>query len=183
AAQSDVDDETALDDLDDGAGDDSVLVLDALDVTPGALVLRALLGEHQTAVLVLLGEDERLELVSDLDDLGGIDIVLDRQLARQDDAFGLVADVDEHLVAVDLDDGAFNDVSVVEVLDGLVDGGEEVVRAADVVDGNLLLLRRARRGGGHEVMDSVDGMWPASPGGGAQRRMGGAAGRRASTPK
>src|SRR5690606_32212905 len=44
AAQADVDDETALDDLDDGAGDDAVVLLDLLDISPGALVLRTLLG-------------------------------------------------------------------------------------------------------------------------------------------
>src|SRR3954454_8281989 len=42
-AQTDVEDEATLDDLDDGAGDDAVLVLDLLDRAPGALVLRALL--------------------------------------------------------------------------------------------------------------------------------------------
>src|SRR5690606_9549851 len=49
AAETDVDDEAALDDLDDGAGDDAVVFLDLLDVSPGALVLCALLGEDQTA--------------------------------------------------------------------------------------------------------------------------------------
>jgi uncharacterized protein len=43
--------------------------------------------------------------------------VLDGQLARGDDALGLVADVEQDLVAVDLDDGALDDVAVVEVLD------------------------------------------------------------------
>ena len=43
--------------------------------------------------------------------------MLDRKLAGGDDALGLVADVEQDLVAVDLDDGAFDDVAVVEVLD------------------------------------------------------------------
>src|SRR5690625_22200 len=51
AAQSDVDDQAALDDLDDGAGDNAVVFLDLLDVAPGALVLSALLREHETAFL------------------------------------------------------------------------------------------------------------------------------------
>jgi len=63
--------------------------------------------------------------------------VLDGQLTRGDDALGLVADVQQDLVAVDLDDGAFDDVAVVEVLDGLVDGGEEVLLGTDVVDRDL----------------------------------------------
>src|SRR5206468_1819368 len=45
AAQTDVEDEAALDDLDDGALDDAVLFLDLLDRAPRALVLRALLGQ------------------------------------------------------------------------------------------------------------------------------------------
>ncbi len=61
AAQADVEDETALDDLDD-------LALDVLagrellfDLAPGTLVLGALLGEDETAVLVFLLEDESLD--------------------------------------------------------------------------------------------------------------------------
>jgi hypothetical protein len=129
AAQADVEDQTALDDLDHRAGDDAVLLLDLLDRAPGALVLRALLGQDEATLLVLLLEDEGLDRVADLDDLVGVDVVLDAQLARGDDALGLVADVEQDLVAVDLDDGAFDDVAVVEVLDGLVDGGEEVLHA------------------------------------------------------
>ena len=53
-AQADVEDQAALDDLDDRALDDAVLLLDLLDRAPGALVLRALLGEDEPAVLVLL---------------------------------------------------------------------------------------------------------------------------------
>ena len=71
------------------------------------------------------------------DDLVGVDVVLDRQLAGGDDALGLVADVEQDLVAVDLDDDAFDDVAVVEVLDRLVDGGEEGLLVADVVDRDL----------------------------------------------
>ena len=117
--------------------DDAVLLLDLLDGAPGALVLGALLGQDQPAFLVLLLEDQGLDLVADGDDLVGVDVVLDRQLTRGDDALGLVADVEQDLVAVDLDDGALDDVAVVEVLDGRVDGGEEVLFGADVVDRDL----------------------------------------------
>ena len=65
AAQADVDDQAALDDLDDRAGDDAVLFLDLLDRAPGALVLGALLGQDQAAFLVLLLEDQGLDLVAD----------------------------------------------------------------------------------------------------------------------
>src|SRR5690606_26395923 len=81
ATQADVDDETALDDLDDLAGHDAVGLLDLLDIAPGALVLRTLLGEDQAAFLVLLLENEGLDAVADRDDLGGVDIVLDGKFA------------------------------------------------------------------------------------------------------
>ena len=157
AAQADVEDEPTLDDLDDGAGDDAVLFLDLLDRAPGALVLRALLGQDEPTFLVLLLEDQGLDLVADLDDLGRVDVVLDRQLARGDDTLGLVTDVEQDLVAVDLDDDALDDVAVVEVLDRRVDRGEQVFRGADVVDGDLrggLLDRSSSHVGGTPLVDS-----------------------------
>jgi len=143
APQADVEDEAALDDLDHGAGDDAVLFLDLLDRAPGALVLGALLGQDQTAFLVLLLENEGLDMIADLNDLGRVDIVLDREFTRGDDALGLVADVEQDLVSIDLDDRALDDVAVVEVLDGLVDRGEEGLLGTDVVDRYL----RGVRGG------------------------------------
>jgi hypothetical protein len=158
AAQTDVEDQAALDDLDDGALDDTVLLLDLLDGAPGALVLGALLGQDQATLLVLLLEDQGLDLVADLDDLVRVDVVLDRQLARGDDALGLVADVEQDLVTVHLDDGAVDDVAVVEVLDGLVDRGEEVRLRPDVVDRNLRrVVVGESREGRHKGSGSLDG--------------------------
>ena len=65
AAQADVEDEAALDDLDDRAADDAVGFLDLLDRAPGPLVLGPLLGQDQAAFLVLLLEDEGLDLVAE----------------------------------------------------------------------------------------------------------------------
>ena len=137
ATQADVEDQAALDDLDDGAGDDAVLFLDLLDLAPRTLVLSALLGQEEAAFLVFLLEDEGLDLVAHGDDVAGVDVVLDGQLAREDDALGLVADVKEDLVVVDLDDSALDDVAIVEVLDGLVNSGEQVLAGPNVVHCNL----------------------------------------------
>src|ERR1700729_3680210 len=118
AAQPDVQDQTALDDLDDGAGDDAVLLLDPLDGAPRALVLRPLLGQDEAAFLVLLLENKSLDLLAGLHDLVRVNVVLDRQFPGRDDAFGLVADIEQNLVSIDLDDGPLDNVAVVEVLDG-----------------------------------------------------------------
>src|SRR5690606_27563471 len=138
ATEADVEDEPTLDDLDDGATHDPVLFLDLLDRAPRPLVLRALLGQDEPAFLVLLLQDQGLDPVADRDHLRGVYVVLDRQLARGDDPLGLVADVEQDLVPVDLDDGALDDVAVIEVLDRLVDRGEESLLGAEVVDGDLV---------------------------------------------
>src|SRR5262249_38060913 len=63
APQADVEDQAALHDLDDRSADDAVALLQLFDLSPGALVLRALLRQDEPAVLVLLLEDERLDLL------------------------------------------------------------------------------------------------------------------------
>ena len=85
--------------------------------------------------------------------------MLDRELAGRDDTFGLVTDVEEDLVAVDLDDGAFDDVAVVEVLDGRVNCREEVLFRTDVVDRNLgrVVIGKSGDGTRHKGSDSLDG--------------------------
>src|SRR6185437_12449605 len=100
AAEADVDDQAALDDLDDGAGDHAVGILDLLDVAPGALVLGALLGQDEPTLLVLILENEGFDHVADVDDLGRVDVVLDREFAGGDDTLRLVTDVEEDLVAI-----------------------------------------------------------------------------------
>src|SRR5690606_36536861 len=118
---------------------------------PGALVLCALLGQDQATLLVLLLEDQRLDPIADGDHLGRVNVVLDGQLPRGDHALGLVADVEQDLVPVDLDDGALDDVAVIEVLDGLIDRGEERLLGAEVVDGYLGFAR-----GGLDAARHVD---------------------------
>ena len=75
-----VQDQAALDDLDDRALDGLVGLLEGLDRAPRAL--RALLGQDQPALLVLLLENEGLDELANRHDLGGVDVVLDRELAR-----------------------------------------------------------------------------------------------------
>src|SRR6478609_2790854 len=109
AAQADVEDQAALDDLDDGALDGLVLLLELFDGAPGTLVLSAFLGQDQAAFLVLLGEDQGFDLIADGHNLVGVHVVLDGELTGRDDAFGLVTDVEQDLVTVNLDDGSLDD--------------------------------------------------------------------------
>ena len=80
AAHAEVDDQAALDDLDDGALDRLAGLGGGLDAAPGALETGALLGQDQAAVLVLLGEDKRVDLLAELHLLGRVDRAADRKL-------------------------------------------------------------------------------------------------------
>ena len=137
AAQADVDDQAALDDLDHATGDDAVLFLDLFDRAPGALVLSPLLGQDQPTFLVLFLLDQGLDLIADADHIERVDVVLDGELFGRDDTFGLVTDVEQDLVTVDLDHGAGDDIAVVEILDRCVDGREKCFGRAEVVDCDL----------------------------------------------
>src|SRR5699024_7896089 len=94
ATQPDVQDEPTLDDLDDIAADWCVALLELLDRAPRALVLRTLLGQDQTTLLVLLLQDKCLDLVTDGDNLRRVDIVLDGEFTGGDDTLCFVPDVE-----------------------------------------------------------------------------------------
>ena len=107
----------ALHDLDHRTLDRLTRVHDLFDAAPRALVLRALLRQDQAALFVFLLQHEGLDVVADLHDLVRVDVVADRELLARDHALALVADVEQHLVAVDLDDVALDDVAVAEVVE------------------------------------------------------------------
>ena len=138
AAQADVEDKAALDDLDDLALDGLAGVELLLDGVPGALVLGTLLGEDETALLVLLLENQSLDLVVHGNDVSRVDILADGELAGRNDALGLVADVKQDLVALDLDDGAGDKIALIKVGDGAVD---EVVH---LLVGNVIQRKDGR---------------------------------------
>ena len=111
-----------------------------LDRNPSALVLSTLLGEDQAAVLVLLLENEGLDLVAQVHDVGRIGILADGELAGRNHAFALESDVHEHFVMLDLHDGAVDQVALVEVGQRAVDHLIHLV-VGDVVeldDGRVL---------------------------------------------
>ena len=124
AAHAEVDDQAALDDLDDRALHGLAGLGGGLDAAPRLLEAGALLGQDQASVLVLLGEDESVDLLAELDLLGGVDRLADRQLVGRDDALGLVADVDQDLVLVDPDHLAGDDIALLEEDEGRVVVGD-----------------------------------------------------------
>ena len=121
AAQTDVEDEAALDHLDDLAGDHFAGLELLFDANPRTLVLGALLGQDQTTVLVFLLEHESFDLLAQLHDVGRVGVLADGQLAGGDDALALEPDVHEHLVVLDLDDRAVDQVALVELGQRAVD--------------------------------------------------------------
>ena len=114
AAHPEVDDEAALDDLDDGALDGIAGLGRCLDAPPRLLEAGALLGHDEAAVLVLLGEDQRVDLLAELDLVVRVDVLADGKLVGGDDPLALVADVDEDLVVVDAHDTAGDDLALLE---------------------------------------------------------------------
>ena len=75
-------------------------------------------------------------MLAERHDLVRVDVVADRQLLGRNDAFGLVADVEEDLVGVDLHDRSGNEAAVVELDDGGVDRvGERTFQVVDDYDG------------------------------------------------
>ena len=135
STQTDVDDEATLHHLDDESFDHAIGFLDLLDGAPRTLVLRTLLGENQTTLFVLLGEDQCFHLLAQLDDLVGVHVVADRELTARDHALGLVSDIEQDLVLVDLHNGASDELAVLDVDERSVDGVCE--RGAEVIGGDL----------------------------------------------
>ena len=140
ATQTDIQDQAALDDLDDGTGNNAVFFLDLLDLSPCALVLCTLLGQEQATFLVLLLENQGLDLITNGNHIIRVDIVLDGKLAREDNTLGLGANVKKDLIVVNLDD---------------VNSGEQVLTGPNVVHCNLGCRNcRLRVGAGHVVVFS-----------------------------
>ncbi len=123
-----VNDQTALDDFDHGTFDGLARFSGGFDPPPGFLEAGTLLGQDQPSVLILLGQDECVDLLAELDLIAGVHRLADRELAGGDDPLGLVADVDEHLVVIDADDIAGDDVPLLEGMHrGVVVGNDLTV--------------------------------------------------------
>src|SRR5699024_8022508 len=94
ATQTDVEDQAALDNFNSSTGDYTVFFLDGFNRTPGALVLRALLGEDQPTLFVFFLKDKGFDRITDGDNLMGVDVVLDRKFTGGNYALSFVTDVE-----------------------------------------------------------------------------------------
>ena len=120
AAHAEVEDEAALDDLDHLADDRLAGLCRTLDALPRELEAGALLREDEAPFGVLLREHQRIDLLADGDLVRGVHRAANCQLGNGDDAFRLVADVDEHLVLVHAHDRAVHDLALVDLREGSV---------------------------------------------------------------
>ncbi len=92
-ADADVHREAALDPLDDAADDDLALGIGLLDLVPDLHLLGFFAREDDVAFAVFGALEQHVDDVAGLD---GDLAVLVEELVDGDDAFGLVADVDDH---------------------------------------------------------------------------------------
>src|SRR3954469_18842677 len=142
AADTEVEDQAALDDLDHATVHGLARLGGVLDRLPRHLEPRALLRQDQPPLGVLLRHHERVDLVADGDLVRRVHGAPDRELGDRDHAFRLVADVYGDLVLVDPDDLAVDDLPLVDRREGgLVVGDQLAVWACgpDAVAGDRLL--------------------------------------------
>ena len=78
--KTDIENQAALNDLNNGAGDGLILLFKFFDGAPSALILCTLLRQDQTTFFVLFGENKSVDLIADLNNFVGVDFVLDGQL-------------------------------------------------------------------------------------------------------
>src|SRR5579862_490559 len=102
---ADVDDQAAFDDRFDLALDGAALVANREDAFPVPLEFGLLMREDDGAFLVFEFLYENINFVADL---YGLDVL---KFLRGYDAFAFVADVHQHFLGADFDDGAFDDIA------------------------------------------------------------------------
>src|SRR5882724_2486586 len=106
AGAMDVDGDAALDAVNDNAGDRLFLVVSLLNVVPRVQALSLLVGEANGAVGADAAVDHDRDFVAGLElDCAGVIL----HFGDGDHAFGLGAEIDDHVSGSDLDDGAFDE--------------------------------------------------------------------------
>ena len=120
ATEANVKNQAALNNLDNLALNGLTSVELIFNCLPSTLVLSTLLGENQTALFVLFLKDKSLDVLTQGDDLCRVDVFTNRKLTSRNNALRLVANVYEDLIALNLDDGAVDKISLIKVGDSAV---------------------------------------------------------------
>ena len=123
-AHADVDRQPALDPLDDAADDDLALGVGLLDLVPDLHLLGFFAREDDVAFAIFGALEQHVDDVAGLD---GHLAVLVEELADADDAFGLVADVDDDFRRGHLEDRALDDLAFRDVLEAVIVDFEQLV--------------------------------------------------------
>ena len=116
-ADADVHREAALDALDDAADDDLALGIGLLDLVPDLHLLGFFAREHDVAVAVFGALEQHVDRVARLD---GDLAALVEELIDADDAFGLVADVDDHFGGGDFEHRALHHLAFRDVAEAVI---------------------------------------------------------------
>ena len=139
-ADADVHRQAALDALDDAADDDLALGIRLLDVVPDLHLLGFFAREDDVAFAVLGALEQHV------DDVAGLDRYLPGlvdELVDGDDAFGLVADVDDDFRWRHFQDGALDDLTFRDVAEAVI---VKVQKACIFLRIDLVVLRGESRG-------------------------------------
>ena len=79
------------------------------------------LTTREFEILKLLLENQGLDGITECNDVCRVSVLADGQLADRDNALGLESDVNEHLVMLDLNDSAVNEIALIKVGNRTVD--------------------------------------------------------------
>ena len=121
ATEANVKNQAALNNLDNLALNGLTSAELILNCLPSTLVLSTLLGENQTALFVLFLENKSLDVLTQGDDLCRVNVFTNRKLTSRNNALRLVANVYEDLIALNLDDGAVDKISLIKIGNSAVD--------------------------------------------------------------
>ena len=127
-AHADVHGEAALDALDDAADDDLAVGVGLLDLVPDLHLLGLLARQHDVAFTILGALEQHVDHVARLH--GDVAVFVE-ELVNLDEAFGLVADVDDDGGFGDLQHGALDDLAFRHVAEAVVvdaEHGRELLR-------------------------------------------------------
>src|SRR5579875_1354941 len=113
-----VDDQATLVKVHDGSLNDGALVIKFLNLTPGALHAGTPQREHSVTLLVLRLHDIHKSAVSDMERL--CLAFLGIELTRRNNAFGLGADIDEHLIVVNANDSPLDGLAPSQAMKSVV---------------------------------------------------------------